>query len=46
MFRHLTIAASVASLALVHPALAQGATVTVHQLTADAANAMVMVAME
>ena len=38
--------ASVASLALVHPVLAQGATVTVHQLTADAANAMVMAAME
>ncbi len=51
MFRHLTIVAAIASLAIAslaaaQPVLAQGATVTTRQLTADAANAMVMAAME
>lgn len=56
MFRRLTIVASIASLAIIslaiislaasQPVLAQGATVTTHQLSADTANTMIMAAME
>jgi uncharacterized protein GlcG (DUF336 family) len=46
MFRNLTIVATVAMLAATQPAFAQGATVTTRQLSGDAANAMVLAAVE
>lgn len=46
MFRRLTIVAAVASLTAAQPVLAQGATITTRQLSGDAANAVIMAAME
>ncbi|MEI7712316.1 MAG: heme-binding protein [Rhodospirillales bacterium] len=46
MFRHPTIVATVAMLAAAQPAFAQGAVVSSRQLSGDAANAIVVAAVE